>query len=272
MQIAAYERVTYTQSPLADVICQIRFSRILALEQTSPVEFQETFAKLLYPDLDSEHPNPELHILREDGNESVQSPVTARIFHFSSLDKNWKLSICADFIALSCKSYSGWEEFKKRFTDAFLAFFAIYSFPVAKRLDLRYRDVIERHTLGLAGVPWHELLAPFVIGILGAKIFIDEDSSLDPALTAMSSQTILQLKSCKLSLNTAYLTSVDDQDQQAFLIDSDFFIECNESYSGNASFIDQFELMHRSAGALFRHCITEKLHDALGPIPIDGRT
>ena len=68
-----------------------------------------------------------------------------------------------------------------------------------------------------------------------------------------------------LLVHSAMLRSSHGIAQSAFLIDSDFFRESPRYELSNASIPENLEALHSNADALFRRCITEVLHHALGP-------
>lgn len=134
------------------------------------------------------------------------------------------------------------------------------------RLGLRYRDVIEREPLNLAGTPWHELIRPFLLGPL-SPVALNDLAPPEEDVGSFISQATLRLNDCSLLLQGSLLTSVDG-DTRAFLIDGDFFCEGNvdgDILSNKTNLAASLELLHNNAGVLFRRCITEKLHNALGP-------
>ncbi|WP_080753462.1 TIGR04255 family protein [Janthinobacterium lividum] len=267
MQIAPSARVIYTHNPLAEVLSQVRFERILSLETERPVQFQETFAARDYPKLEIEDAGQFFGLAFGGEDRRAHKPFDADvslIYHFSSVDDNWKLSLSSDFLSLTCTSYEGWPEFRRRFVEALDVLRGIYPHLKPARLGLRYKDIIERTPLGLSSVPWRELLQPFVLGIMASSDFSTDGFIPERALESLTSNTLLRLSDCYVSIQTAYLQSLEG-DEHAFLIDSDFYSELSQETLPFDEVSSRFENLHNSAGALFRRCITERLHDALGP-------
>lgn len=265
MQIAHSERVTYTNNPLVEVILQVRFGRVLSLEQGPPVNFQHEFADTHYPKSSAETVQLAFSTQVDGGVAVESSPAeVGRVFHFVTLDGSWKVSVCADFLSLTCSAYTRWEEFRARALEAFDAFRCLYPSIVPTRLGLRYKDVIERRPLGLEGTPWRDLLEPFVIGVLSSTTLTVGGDVPDDMVGTLVSHAALKLDSCSLTLQTAQLKAMSGN-ERAFMIDSDFFSEPPVGQAETASIFEQFDVLHHSAGALFRRCIKEKLHVALGP-------
>lgn len=268
MRISASDRVRYRNSPLVEVVAQIRFERVLSLENGNPAEYQDGFAKERYPKLEIENP-PSFATPIGAGSLTIEpfSAAVPRVFHFSSLDGAWKVSLCADFISLTCTAYTLWDDFKARFDEAIKAFVELYGAVRPTRVGLRYKDLIERTALGLGGTPWSQLLQPFVIGILSVSDFAEEGTVPDQALNTLLCYTNMKLDTCDLILQTAQVTAVASP-ERAFVIDADFFVDGGLESVSMGDIAERFETLHSSAGALFRRCITEKLHNALGPTAI----
>lgn len=270
MKIKTSRRVVYAHNPIVEVVCQVRFSRLLALDTHSPVKFQEQFAGSDYPTLTVDFP-PSIQISWNQARSPQLSSDVATaspVYHFASKDGLSKVSLSSEFIAFSCQTYSSWEIFRTELMRVVTAFMNIYPAALPTRVGLRYRDLILREALGLQGTPWDELLSPLVGGIFNAKSCFDSDSVDERSIAHLGAQVGLSLDDCELLLHTALLRSSDGAEQQAFLIDSDFYME---SPKHNLSFVEiekSLEPLHTSAGAIFHHCIKEKLHDALGPLPI----
>ena len=98
------DRVIYDRSPLHEVICQIRFPDILAIEAKEPADFQEAiradFPRYL---LKKDQPAPKITGF-VDGAPQVDRPAPVSNYHFVSADNMWKLNLTRNFIALSAKA------------------------------------------------------------------------------------------------------------------------------------------------------------------------
>lgn len=265
MKIRVLERVVYAHNPLVEVVCQVRFDRILALETSNPSRFQEDFASAGFPIVRIE-PASSIQIASSDPSvpASMQGhPNIPPVYHFSSENKQRKISLSSEFLAFSCAEYPGWEDFKAEFLSVLAAFSNIYSTPVYRRLGLRYKDLIEREALNLSNTPWKELLSPLVAGIFFQGDYFEGDHFEESAVVQQVSQVLLQLDDCNLLLQSALLKSSTPQSLQAFLIDSDFFMEFPKHKIEKEKMDALLDVLHTSAGSIFRHCIQEKLHDAL---------
>lgn len=274
MKIKQSARVRYTQNPLVEVLCQVRFSRLLALETHPPAELQVSFAEAGYPTLTIEsQPSIQIAWSNNVAKESASLPTAARpipaaVYHFTSLDGTRKISLTSEFIAFSNEKYEEWKIFRDELIKVLGLFLKIYSHASPIRLGLRYKDLISREQLGLTGIPWSELITPFVGGVFHAKTYFENDDLNEILVSHQTAQVGLSLDDCELLLQTALLKAADDSGLQAFLIDADFFQESPKYHLSFAKIEDSLRTLHDSAGAVFRHCIEEKLHHALGPVQL----
>lgn len=270
MKIKATDRVEYAHNPLVEVICQLRFDRLLLLDAQAPTQFQEDFARERYPLLTVEQPSS-IQIalgnspLLKANDLQIPSPSIPAVYHFTSEDSDKKISLTSEFISFSCKSYTGWEEFRLHFHEALAAFVKCYPNLIFRRVGLRYKDLIEREALGLANNSWDDLLSPLVSGIFSHSAYFNGDFIDESSVSQQVTQTVLELDDCSLLLQCALLKSTAPDKKQAFLIDADFFHESPRFLTWLDDVPTSLETLHANAGAIFRHCIKEKLHDALGP-------
>jgi uncharacterized protein (TIGR04255 family) len=269
MRIETFERVVYENNPLAEVVCQLRFER-LEIGPSETAAIQAELVEAGYPHYGEE---VSLAFMQQLGpiGQSAQAPVTfppTKISHFTSADGVWRVSLCAEFVALTCLKYSGWDTFQPRLLGAAAVFLNKHLDAKPARLGLRYKDVIEREALGLDGVPWHQLIRPFLLGPLAPDALADQQTPSDEEVSTFLSQALLHLADAKVLLQSSLLTSVDGQ-RRAFLIDADFYNEGeleSDLLRNDAALTKRLEALHANAGALFRRGITERLHRALRPI------
>lgn len=266
MRIKPSERVVYQNNPIVEVVCQIRFPLLLSLEEVGPAAFQQNFANKHYPLLDIQHDQQISITIGADQELAApgQPIATNKTYHFDNEDRSWRVSIGNSFFALTCLKYSAWNEFESRFFDALNAFVDCYPLEVVQRVGLRYKDVIDRVALGLETTPWTELLAPFIVGILSAEDFAEDDSVPEADVDSIFCQSVLKLDDCNLLLQSALLRDVASS-KTAFLIDGDYYVERLEHFNID-TLKQELNKLHGSAGALFRRCIKGPLHQALQPL------
>ena len=270
MRIEPFKRVVYEHNPLAEVVCQIRFESVgeLAAEVICALKsvlsdygysgYQEEISLSFAPQVVNVDDVPQIPIVLPH----------VRIHHFVSEDESWRASICPDFLALTCLKYTKWSDFFERFIDILTCAAIVVAKAVPIRIGLRYKDVIDRETLGLTSVPWHELIAPFLLGPTMPNALANGQAASESDVDGFFSQTTLRLENSKVLLQSSLLTTIDGQ-KRAFLIDADFYIDedISENLTKNIEVLKcSLDSLHANASALFRRGITERLHDALHPI------
>lgn len=256
----------YESNPLVEVVAQFRFPPILAVANEGPALIQEQLAYAGFPNLRKEESASISVTFSANGGQAINANQVANpgcVYHFDNADVTRTFSICSDFVAFSTSSYIGWKSFQEDFIKLVAIFAGAYKPIMVGRIGLRYKDLIEREPLGLAGVPWSELLNPIVSGFFSTMDFVEEVDEL--SVEQQMSQTLIQLSDCKLLLQSALLRSMENNNQQAFLIDSDFFVESNTAVSVQDG-LEYLNKLHVNANSVFRKCIKEPLHAALRPL------
>ena len=160
------ERVIYAHNPLELVICQLRFHAILKISSGPPADFQESLRRN-YPlyreippiDIATGFPPELVNII---GN--LLPNQGSKTYELSTQDGNWQVTLTQESLALSCKKYIRWEEFRESLLTVLDLLIKIYEPPFFTRIGLRYRDVITRNGLGLTEVPWGDLLSQELAG------------------------------------------------------------------------------------------------------------
>jgi uncharacterized protein (TIGR04255 family) len=166
-------RVVYRKSPLEQVICQLRFPPILRIDANLPADFQD-LVRDAFPNF-TEASEFKVEIPSEIGKQVppeiirqvIQSSGTKN-YEFSSVDGIWKVNLTRTFIALTTTKYERWESFREKLMLPLQALVDSYAPTYFSRIGLRYIDVFRRSNIGLADVPWRELLSPALIGMFGS--------------------------------------------------------------------------------------------------------
>lgn len=269
MRIEAFERVEYEHNPLAEVVCQVAFVRLESLDDDVVRALHPTFAAMGYSETQQIGMTVGLPagivVAGSGGQPQVVQQV--RVDHFGTPDGTWKVSVSPDFIALTCLKYSRWTDFLPRMLAAVRVF--VDRCPTASpvRLGLRYKDVVEREALGLAGTPWHELIEPFLLGPLAPNALANGQTPLEDEIENFVSQAVLKLDNSKAFLQSSLLRSIDGT-RRAFMIDADFYndVELEPDLLAKSELLEErLHALHENAGALFHRGITKALHNALRP-------
>lgn len=252
MHIQRKERVVFQENPLVEVIAQVRFPKILNLNDERLTKFQDKM-KESYP--------------------KVEESDSKEAYIFKSLDENTYVYLSSESLTLTTSDYSQWSVFFEKIKAVFSIGKDIYDFTNSSRIGLCYRDFISRNSLGLEDVSWRELISSDLLGIWGGKMFSDSASGYipDDSLDAMFTSYSIKIEDYMLNLKAglANKSQVSDKTiiEEGFLIETDFYSDDWKELTSERVIIDYFEKLHFYSSTIFQKCITQKLYDALKPIP-----
>jgi uncharacterized protein (TIGR04255 family) len=263
MKLKPIKRFQYKKNPLIEVVAQLRFPRLLQIQEQLPLEFQN---KILdeYPILEVH--NEALSVVIGGPGGKLDDVPGSPVYNFSTADRKWRISLASDFIALSCNQYEGWEKFKPRLLEVIKLVVGIYQIKFWTRLGLRYRDLIIREDIGLEKELWRNLISLQLLG-LGIADHIATDKQISE-LDVVEQQGFinLRLEDCNVGLRHGLIRRQEDPAKMAYMIDSDFYVDKQNPEGMNVNAVARLlEKFHANAGSLFRGCIQDKLHNALEP-------
>ncbi len=247
------ERCIYRESPLAEVICQLRFPEILTISTTLPDRFQETI-RSEFPQFSrrQEVPGP-----RRPG---MPEPTAVVNYQFASADNLWRINLTGKFLSLSCSQYTCWEDFAAKLDKPLASFIQIYSPAYFERVGLRYINFISRFQLGLEGVPFSSLIEPCYLGPLA-----EEDVS-ESGCTRCSVDAEMAIRGgCRVKLHAGpgLVNRNGKQDREVkFIFDQDLYMPGQVPVNLSAGAL---QTLHSQAFSIFRGAITDRLHDAMDP-------
>ncbi len=259
-------REIYSINPLNQVICQLRYPAILTISTTSPAKFQDAIRTNYpwYEEQKSTVGSPPLDLPKEIAQllSAVPFSPTASLpeHHFLTEAKTRRISLTRDFIAVTENEYRRWEDFRNEIELAEQVLRETYRPAFYNRVGLRYIDVLVRADLELSDAPWSELLSPSFIGILG-----DENLAYD--VQELKGESLLRIPDVDQGqvLLKHGLVTIQGSDEQAYMIDADFYTNRRSVPDDVFDALDKF---NRWGGLLFRWATTEKLRTALGPTKI----
>lgn len=266
MPFPSNERVSYRNNPLNQVVCQLRFPSILKIEATLPADFQESI-RGAFPIFQERQvqPLPQLPAELEDAIPSDLKrflPRGSSGYEFISDDREWQVTLTRDFLALRTSSYSRWEEFTNRLSGPLNSLKEIYTPAFFTRIGLQYQNLIRRQEINKSEVEWSELIQPHLAGILS-------DRDVGPHVEDCTQIATLRLEESLGQVRIQHgLVMIEETEEVAYLIDSDFFTAQRTEVGNETAILDQY---HQKAGRLFRWCITSRLHSAMGPKPLSGK-
>lgn len=252
-ELSVRGRVIYKRNPLVEVIAAIKFPPVLRLVQEPPMAFQKHFAK--------EYPLAQFTqaIQIQIGPTTDDSPAASprnmpMTYKFETLDKNWMVSVESNLLALTCRKYEQWSDFRGRFDALVRAFTSLYEVTAIHRIGLRYQDVIRKAEFGLEGVPWAELVRPEV---LSTWQFFTNGLDENPA-TEFRVELDIPPGQVRIGISTV----TRHADVTGLLIDTDCY--SNETVSADPSaLLTKADDLHEYTSRVFQACITDKLHAAL---------
>lgn len=251
------ERVLYEKNPLESVICQVRFPTILRVDSELPSTFQDRIRER-FP-IFSESSDEEMLIPSEVakvlGRQFLEG-MPGRTYNFTSEDGAWQVSLTRDFLAFTCRKYERWEGFKGQFETPLSALLDIYKPNFFSRVGLRYRNVIRRSMLSIPATPWHELLDSQVAGEL-------VDTEAAEQIKRLRKEILFDLPD--LAQARMIHSFGISRGEQVYVIDTDFFTT-QKTEANDVS--RRLGIFNRYARSFFRKCISEQLHRAMGPNPV----
>lgn len=256
------DRVRYGKPPLVQVICQLRFPTILKIESLPPAEFQERIRRD-FPLLERAAnpfgggPAPNAEMLQVIAANFGINPGTA--WNFFSEDRISSIALATDSLSLTTQSYSLWEDFVRRLRAPVEGLIELYQPSFFSRIGLRYQDVIMRSNLGLASVPWYELLKKEVLGEMAIP---EIEANLQDARRMLRMRT---------PNGSGFITLLHGlgmrpgSEERGYMIDFDFSAEPKVEVKDAWASLDD---LHSGVGRAFRWCIQDRLHSAMEPVPI----
>lgn len=253
------DNIRLERSPLAEVVCQVRFPPILSIAERTPVAFQDRIRKR-FPEYEVE----EGFMFRVDmASGSLSAPPApqqsvARTYKFSSRKRGTVATLAIDFFALSTSRYIVWEEFAndlRLLTDAVRG---IYDPSHATRIGLRYINHLVPANLGLDSVgAVIDLLQPELTALFRTSAW-DEPSEASVQLVLNDDEVggRLGFRMGKRSENLQF----------SLLLDFDYFEE-NEEGLPLEELVERCDRYHRVIYDAFRWSIAEDGLNVFAPVP-----
>ncbi|MDZ4657710.1 MAG: TIGR04255 family protein [Bythopirellula sp.] len=267
MVFADSPRVIYANNTLSEVVCELRFPPILKIESAPPADFQEAIRhafplfeqKRKGPELPSELP-PEIARMI-----SAEIPAMgATTYEFVSDDGLWKVTLAKQSLSVRTRKYLRWEDFKAHTNAPFEALEKVYKPPFFQRIGLKYQNIISRSALKIdAEKPWSELLKDVVVGEIA-------DPQIGARVKTTMRHTGIELENDSFVKLTHYLAKAQSSDktpdEEVYVVDADFLTRKRTEIK---DVHDRLDRLNNESGRLFRWCITDYLHTAMGPTVVE---
>ena len=254
------QRCIYKKSQLAEVICQLRFPRILSIGTEPPAQFQEHIRHAL-PQYSVRKEAPAPKIKANQGQFSLEQQPQTINHQFASADGVWRVNLTDSFISLACTRYTCWEDFAAQLDKPLAAFIQVYKPAYFERIGLRYLNFFSRKCLSLEGIPFSELLQSPYLGLM------QEEDVPEHTVTQSTVNAELAIRGgCKVKIHAGpgLVKQNGQQDKEIrFILDQDLFMPGNVPVNMSAGAL---QTLHGQAYSIFRGAITDTLHNALEPI------
>ena len=257
------DRYVYRKNQLIEVICQLRFPTILSISAREPADFQEAIRRD-FPQYKRLQEKPAPKVSGAPGSLRVEEGQVVTNYQFLSADGKWKVNLTNNFIALATPSYTRWEDFAAKLDVILAQFIPIYEPAYFERVGLRFINVISRKALDLEGVPFRELIQPAYLGLLG------EDDVREESFARAGQDIEVQVSGgCRVKLHAGpgmvQRGRVKDEEVK-FILDNDIFMMGKLPMTQCAPAL---QTVHLQADRLFAGALTQRLHDAMEPTPLD---
>lgn len=256
MQPLKYERVIYDNNPLFSVACQLTFPSVLSIESKLPDVFQDRI-RHQYPEFKENRGLP----LAFGFPNVIDNPpirvgnVTYQFVANEGEGRTWTISLAHNSLALGTTHYERWEQFLDHLEGPLAALNEIYQPAYFTRIGLRYQNAIVRSKLGLSNSRWNELLNPNIVTVFNIT---ENDNDIE----ASTSQSIVSLGEGKKVQVILGLGMDNAGRETVYVVDNDFYIEQRVEVSDAKT---KLAALNRQSGPVFRWCISDTLHDAMGP-------
>ena len=262
MPLDEARQTIYKKNPLIQVICQLRFPRILLINEKAPADFQERIRKV-YPNYNVSVEQQQQSFFGSGIDTSPKIIQNEQInnYSFSSGDGVWQINLTSTLLSLSTSHYIGWEDFRSNLYEPLNALNDIYCPAFFDRVGIRYINAYRRSTLNIdMNTSWTELISPFALGFLSNKDLAEEVKGY----TATSDIKLGNDVMARVITSTGFIGNIIFQQnpELSFIIDSDLYYSSKKSFD---ELDDSLINLNDHAYRLVRNMITDKLHEVMEP-------
>ena len=257
MNFKEVKRVKYQHNILFEVLFQVRFPDIMKISEEAPAEFQDIVRKEGYPELESEIP-----LLPPGMPKELEEVVSAaKVFHFLSEDRDWKISLAKDYIAFTCNGvYTNYADFRARLEKVLETFAKIYQPSYFTRIGLRHKNVANRASLPHAKQEVEAFIPEHIFPELTAIIAKDIENLQKASLfndRSMKANVIHVLSDVSGRFRKKEFTN-----EKSYIIDVDCFSESR--IEGINDVLTKCDIFKRLSWNIFQWSITDNLREAMG--------
>ena len=241
------------KSPLAEVVCQVRFPPVLRITTRTPAEFQD-LVRYRFPFHEMEQ-GLRVRLLTLGADQTADAETTTRLHRFRTTDESTAITLGTDAYAVSTTNYTFWEDFARDLAIAHEAAMAAYQMPFYTRIGLRYVNALTPASTDLGTLPeLATLLQPALTALFETDAWTLPLDSI--------SQMLLDDGPGKLVFRVAARSDIGDG-SPLVLLDLDYFEE------GELPVTDLLERCKRYHDVIydaFRWAISDKALTAFQPV------
>jgi uncharacterized protein (TIGR04255 family) len=239
----SFDHIPLRNSPLKEVICQVRFPFILKIAQ-GPTEFQEAIRDQ-FPNYQAER----ALFGTADPSQPVQTnlSVSPTVHRFLDRDNIRAISLAPDFYAISTAKYVSWQAFMDDLRFSTEAVLATYHIQYSTRIGLRYINVLNTSNTKTGSFPE-------VLGLLRPELtaLLEMEAIQEPYLGLTQLRT--RHEDSIFSLNSGIVEEENKPEQMSFVLDFDLYTEGNVELHV-ANLMVRCDHYHTIAYNAFRWCI-----------------
>ena len=257
MNFEDFNRVEYKHHILSEVLFQARFPEILKISQEIPSDFQDIVRKEGYLELESDIP-----VISSDASKELEEFFsTTKVFHFISEEKNWKVSLASNFIALTCNgNYKNYTSFKNKLKKVLQIFNDIYDIPFFTRIGLRYKNIANRISLPHVRHKVESFIPEYIFPELTTTIA--EDIEVLQKITQFNDSEMMANLVHIFSNVSGTLRQKQFVNEKSYIVDIDCFLESKTKEIDDVLTIcDKFKRLNWN---IFQWSITDTLREAMG--------
>jgi uncharacterized protein (TIGR04255 family) len=245
------QEVKLRNSPLNEVICQVKFPPIFRITKDIPYEFQEAIRDR-FPKYSLEKA---VLLGAPDSKEIGSSEVEAilRTHRFKTYDEKTNVGISADFFALSTSSYSHWQNFIQELDKIQDSIINIYQPAYATRIGLRFINKFTNENSKTNDAnELRQLFREELTCLLETNVWNDPNE--------FATQISLSDGSDKLTLRVHY---GKEEGQPFIVLDLDHYEEGQIPFD---ILLDRIHHYHQRIYDAFRWCLIDEALDRFVPI------
>lgn len=269
MKFETAPRVEYEKNVLFEVLFQARFPKILKISREEPAQFQEIIRKNGYPESDSTIPMLPAEIPDEVKRVITQSMGgVEKEYNFYSENRDWKIAISKDFVALSCLgvgSYLNYQDFEQRLKTLLETFEGIYEPAYYNRIGLRYRNMVNNSIVPLNGNNVRQLMPEYIFPEIASSMG-DEIEMLEKNSQFKDSKMFANVSHALIKVNGGINASSGEikiNNEESYLID----IDCYNSnkVKGVENVLTECRNFKDTEWNIFQWSINDTLRGLMGP-------